>query len=127
MNVKLLEQSTSLLFRSQKAGALFGEMRDRFLEECDYELEAERLVRFRKLFAERPELEFPKPFPKYSSKRVLTMSRLTGVPFDAFVRNAPQQARDHAAKTLWSFQFESVLRHRQLGALGLDPTIGVVG
>lgn len=120
-NVKLLEQCTALLFRSQKAGVMFDEVRARFLEECDYALEAKRLARFGELFAARRDLEFPRPFPRYSTARVLTMSRLSGVPFDAFVRNASQETRDRAAAALWTFHFESALVH---GLFNTDPHPG---
>lgn len=120
-NVKLMEQGLALLFRSKNTGALFEEVRARFLEECDYALEARQLRRFGELFAGRSDLEFPKPMPEYSSGRILTMSRLTGVPFDTFVRKASQEARDRASATLWSFQYESVLRH---GVFNTDPHPG---
>lgn len=120
-NIKLMEQCIALLFRSQRAGVLFDEMRARFLEECDYELEARHLRRFGELFAGRRDFEFPTPFPDYSSGRVLTMSRLTGVPFDTFARNATQEARNRASALLWTFQYESVLRH---GLFNTDPHPG---
>lgn len=120
-SVKLLDHSMSLIFRGQKPGVLFEELRARFLEECDYALEAERLRRFGELFAGRPDLELPRPYPELSSPHVLTMTRLLGLPFDAFLRVASQAARNKAATTLWTFHFESILRH---GIYNADPHPG---
>jgi predicted unusual protein kinase regulating ubiquinone biosynthesis (AarF/ABC1/UbiB family) len=50
----------------------------RLHEEFDYVHEARSMARFRKLFRDDDEIVIPRAFPQYSSRRVLTMSRLDG-------------------------------------------------
>ena len=48
--------------------------------ELDYQNEARNLTRFREAFADDPSVAFPEPIGELSSRRVLTMERIDGVP-----------------------------------------------
>ena len=49
------------------------------LLELDFRSEAKNLERFRRNFGGDPGVRFPEPFPRFSTKRVLTMERFRGI------------------------------------------------
>lgn len=86
------------------------------LDECDYETELERIEEFRSIFEGDPEIVIPKPFPKLSSKRVLTMEYLDGKSLDEFKSSSSQQEKDLAAKLIWKFTILSQMKHGLMNA-----------
>jgi len=51
-------------------------------QELDFTIEATRADRFRRNFKDDPEAYFPRVYWEYSSKKVLTMERISGIPID---------------------------------------------
>lgn len=117
----LLEQLSSLLFRGQEPGAFLAEVRERFAEECDYRLEAERQDRFRRWWLGRPGVIVPRIFPELCTRRILVSELQGGESFDAFLDHATQVERDRAGGLIAQFSFESIFRH---GAFNADPHPG---
>lgn len=98
------------------------ELEDRLREELDYVKEAANLTRFRKLFADDPEVVIPAPVPAFSSRRVLTMHALEGYPLaDILAPGVDQGLKDWVAikyfQVLWRQIFE-------FGVLHTDPHPG---
>ncbi len=82
----------------------FNEVKDRLLEETDYELELTRS----QLLAEKCSLlahvQFPHYYPEYSSKRVITMDWLEGKHLDDFLATNPsQELRNQMGQALLDF------------------------
>jgi predicted unusual protein kinase regulating ubiquinone biosynthesis (AarF/ABC1/UbiB family) len=101
---------------------LYAELEERLHEELDYELEAANLSRFRRLFADDPEVVIPEPLPRFSSRRVLTMTALEGYPLaDILAPGVDQELKDWVAvkyfQVLWRQIFE-------FGVLHTDPHPG---
>jgi len=96
------------------------EMRQRFREELDYGLEAQRQEEFRRLFHEVPEVHIPKVFSEYCSSRVLTTAWAQGRSFDEVCQMAPTQ-RIAWAETLWHFVYRANLLG---GRFNADPHPG---
>jgi predicted unusual protein kinase regulating ubiquinone biosynthesis (AarF/ABC1/UbiB family) len=74
------------------------------------------------MFRDDPDIVIPKVYPDYSSRRVLTMSRLDGYPFaDILKPGVDQSLKDWVAvkyfRTVWRQVFE-------LGVLHTDPHPG---
>jgi len=63
------------------------QLRRSLLAETDFTLEATNLARFRTNFTDEPDIVIPKPYPQYSSRRVLTMTRVDGVPLSSVIGN----------------------------------------
>jgi ubiquinone biosynthesis protein len=65
-------------------------------DELDFTRERRNLEEFRRNFAEDDTVHFPRPWPAFSSRRVLTMERLEGVHLDEFLARSPTQAERNA-------------------------------
>lgn len=101
---------------------LIAEVRDRLLEECDYNKEATNQNRFHKNFANHPVIRVPGIYKDYSSDRVLTSAWIEGQTFDAWLGTNPAQAeRDRIGKALYEFYIVSLYRH---GMFNADPHPG---
>jgi ubiquinone biosynthesis protein len=61
------------------------QLRRSLLAETDFTLEAANLSRFRNNFAEEPDIVIPKPYLEYTTQRVLTMTRVDGVPLSSVI------------------------------------------
>ena len=98
------------------------EAKDRFLEECDYALEARRQMRFRELFADHPFITIPSVHPEVCGPRVLTSTWHDGLGLESFLSAAPFQAeRVRASRALYEFYVGSLYRH---GVFNADPHPG---
>ncbi len=74
--------------------------------ETDYEYEARTLEKARALFHEEDGIVVPRVFSEHSTRRVLTMERLSGCHLKEFLgRNPPQELRDHFGERLMRFWF----------------------
>ncbi len=65
--------------RAYEPVALVRQFRRTILRELDFTVERRHLEEFARNFADDPGVRFPKPWPDYSSRSVLTMERLDGV------------------------------------------------
>ncbi len=75
--------------------AQFEDVRRMLDLETDYEQEAENLRIARSAFRKEEGILVPKVFPKFSTKRVLTMEYVDGVHLDEFMKSNPsQEVRD---------------------------------
>lgn len=102
--------------------AMLEEAQGRFLEECDYALEAQRQARFVELFAGHPSIAIPAVHLEWSGRRVLTTSWREGSPLDGFVQSQPaSDARERAARSLYEFYVGTLYRH---GLFNADPHPG---
>lgn len=108
--------------REEDVDMYFQEVRERLLEETDYALELERSMDLSDRSRDVANLRFPQYYPKLSSRRVLTMDWIDGLPLDQFAEtDAAPVARDKVGQALWDFY------HRQIHELRLfhaDPHPG---
>jgi predicted unusual protein kinase regulating ubiquinone biosynthesis (AarF/ABC1/UbiB family) len=95
-------------------------VRERFREELDYTLEAERLQLFTKLHTGDPTVRIPAFFASHSSKRVLTTELARGLTFEEACAASVDERRAWA-ETLWRFVFKGMLVG---GMLNADPHPG---
>jgi predicted unusual protein kinase regulating ubiquinone biosynthesis (AarF/ABC1/UbiB family) len=126
-NVKALLQTFTLIGRDvmrQKIDEteVYQELEERLHEELDYINEAKNIALFQKMFADDDEVVVPEFYPDFSSRRVLTMSRLEGYPFaDILKPGVDQSLKDWVAvkyfRALWRQVFE-------FGVLHTDPHPG---
>ena len=109
--------------RSTRAYAreIMGEIRDRLLEELDYEREAAMQTRFRALFADDPDLIVPEVHPDLSTGRVLTTAFTPGRTLQAVCADASQPERDRYGTVLTRAVFASLYEH---GLFNADPHPG---
>jgi predicted unusual protein kinase regulating ubiquinone biosynthesis (AarF/ABC1/UbiB family) len=101
---------------------MIGELRARFLEECDYLREARMQTRFGELFREHPTILIPEVHPRFSSRRVLTTAWVEGRDLESFLATSPSQStRDRVGEALLEFYVGTLYRH---GLYNCDPHPG---
>jgi predicted unusual protein kinase regulating ubiquinone biosynthesis (AarF/ABC1/UbiB family) len=103
------------------AKALMAELRERMLEECDYELEARHQTAFRGLLAGIDGARVPEVIADRSARRVLTTAHDPGESFYPFCERATQAERDRAGATVFRVSMGSIFRH---AAFNGDPHPG---
>lgn len=120
-NVKLLDRLLCVISPAQSPGTFFDELSARFMEECDYEREAESMRLFAKLFEGREDIRIPKVFDSLSTRRILTVEYVDGETFDAFAARADRSERNRAGQAIWDFFYVPA---RRQGAFHADPHAG---
>jgi len=100
------------------------EARDRFLEECDYALEARRQLRFSEIFDGHHSITIPMVHLDWCGPRVLTTTFLPGVGLETFLdHSGSSEARERASRALYEFYVGTLYRH---GLFNADPHPGNV-
>jgi predicted unusual protein kinase regulating ubiquinone biosynthesis (AarF/ABC1/UbiB family) len=97
------------------------EARARFLEECDYQLEAERQRLFHRIFADHPDVVVPEVLDDWSGPGVLTTAWQDGEDLEAFVASATPPERDRAGRALFEAYVGTLYRR---GLFHADPHPG---
>jgi predicted unusual protein kinase regulating ubiquinone biosynthesis (AarF/ABC1/UbiB family) len=81
--------------------------------EADYLAEAENLRRYRELVADEPDLVVPRVHPDLTTRRVLAMDALAGLPLEELCgREQPQELRDRVAALLYRLLFRELFEFR---------------
>lgn len=106
--------------REMNTKGVFEEIKQRFREELDYSLEAERQMFFRDLHAGDPTIRIPRVIANRGSKRVLTTELAFGKSLDE-AGEASEDVRRAYAETLWRFVFKGNLVG---GMFNADPHPG---
>jgi predicted unusual protein kinase regulating ubiquinone biosynthesis (AarF/ABC1/UbiB family) len=99
---------------------IHNEVADRFREELDYRLEAQRQTLFRSFYLNEPQIHVPAVIETHTTSRVLTSELVRGRDFAAIV-SAPEAERAHYAALLWRFVFRAILVE---GVFNADPHPG---
>jgi len=108
--------------RQRDVEKYFQEVETRLLEETDYVLELERSLHLSKASAHLPNLRFPTYHPELSSRHILTMEWIDGIPLDRFADGEASQAeRDLIGQALWDFYSHQV---HDLNLFHADPHPG---
>lgn len=97
------------------------EASERLLEECDYQLEAERQRLFHGLLAAHPDLVVPEVLDRWCGPRVLASAWEDGQTFERFAGSATQPERDRAGRALFEAYVGTLYRR---GAFHADPHPG---
>jgi predicted unusual protein kinase regulating ubiquinone biosynthesis (AarF/ABC1/UbiB family) len=122
MALKAILRAGSVIRRPrEEVDALFDEVRDRLTEELDYIHEAANITLFTDQLGADERIRLPTVHPEVSTKNVLVMDRLPGVPLETFLATAGPEARQRAGETMGDVLFRMVYRHFVLHA---DPHPG---
>lgn len=118
-NLKKLFSSLIAMVADVEFDEIWEELKERLLEELDYEFEAANIERMMALHADIPEVVVPGVVRSASSQRVLTMDYVPGIPPDeACSDRYPQALKDQWGARLLEFVIRGLLEHRFLHA---DP------
>jgi predicted unusual protein kinase regulating ubiquinone biosynthesis (AarF/ABC1/UbiB family) len=120
-NASVIEGMVSTLGpRALNSKEVYEEIAQRFREELDYELEAERQRAFAALHWGDPHIYIPEVIAERSTRRVLTTELVHGKSLEQ-VALAPEPDRKHYAEVLWRFVFKGNL---VAGMFNADPHPG---
>lgn len=120
-NLKRVIQTVIRLVIDADVDALWGEVRDRLLEELDYTHEASNIHRMAELHADVPEIVIPRVVEEASARNVLTMEYVGGLSGEeACAEEIDQELRNRWGRVLLEFSLRGLLEHRFLHA---DPNM----
>ena len=119
-NAGLLFAGLGQLFPGLEHRTIVAELRERLIEELDYEHEARNQDLFRQRYLGHPYIHVPEVFPQLSGATVLTTELADGVHWDE-VLTWSQEEKNLAAETLYRFAFGSLFG---LAAFNGDPHPG---
>ena len=105
-DLKFVKPVAKLLFNISDADIEYymTEVRDKLLEETDYQLEINRSMEISKECAHLSNILFPTYYPNLSSKRIITMDWMDGLHLNEFIMtNPPQEIRNKIGQALWDF------------------------
>ena len=100
--------------------AVGDEIRERIVEELDYELEASNQRAMARIFEGHPFIAIPAVVTSLSRERVLVTEFVTGAGFEE-LRDRPEPERDRIGEILFRFYFGSMYRYRRFSG---DPHPG---
>jgi predicted unusual protein kinase regulating ubiquinone biosynthesis (AarF/ABC1/UbiB family) len=119
-NLRLLTPLLRQLMPGLEVRDVLGELRERTVEECDYELEAANHRRLERFWRGHPFVLVPQVDTELSRRRVLVTEWVDGMGFDE-VQRRPDAMRDRYAEILYRFFYVTV---QQLGLVLGDPHPG---
>jgi predicted unusual protein kinase regulating ubiquinone biosynthesis (AarF/ABC1/UbiB family) len=119
-NVALLRRMLRIIAPGQDVDALLAELRERIVEELDYQREAENQRLFAAFYDGHPTIHVPKIVDELSTKRVVTSDLADGARF-ADLTGWSRHEQDLAAETIYRFVFRSLY---ELRAFNGDPHPG---
>ncbi len=90
--------------KDKDVDAYFREIEERLMEETNYELELKRSMELSRRSSQLRHIFFPRYYPEFSSRKILTMDWVDGVTLDKFADGpASQDARNQVGQALWDF------------------------
>jgi len=119
-NAGFIFAGLGVLFPGLDHRSLVAELRERLVEELDYEIEAANQRAFASYYDGHPTIHIPSVLDDYSTRRVLTTELSDGVRWDELLTWS-QEEKDLAAETLYRFAFGGLYR---LAAFNGDPHPG---
>ena len=100
--------------------ALGDEIRDRIVEELDYELEASNQRTMARIYRGHPFIVIPEVVTALSRERVIVTELVSGEGFEQ-IRTEPDEIRDRIGEIVFRFYYGSMFRHRRFSG---DPHPG---
>ncbi|MGM0451747.1 MAG: ABC1 kinase family protein [Thermodesulfobacteriota bacterium] len=120
-NLKGLLKTVFSMFTRMEIDDMWQEMKDRMLEELDYENEADNMRRMADCFAGDERVVIPEVFPELTTRHVLAMELVTGIsPDDATGGHYSRALKDQWGKSLAGFILKGLFHHQFLHA---DPNL----
>jgi predicted unusual protein kinase regulating ubiquinone biosynthesis (AarF/ABC1/UbiB family) len=117
----ILSKTSNIFPKKEVIVLLIEEMKARLQEEINYEMEANNLRWFRQA-VELPSIVIPSVFESLSSKRVLSMDKLSGQHLESWLKTNPSQTqRNEVGQKLFDFFWYCTLQLKKINA---DPHPG---
>jgi predicted unusual protein kinase regulating ubiquinone biosynthesis (AarF/ABC1/UbiB family) len=114
-NVGMLVRLAKALAPGLDPKAIAGELRERVLEELDYEHEAQNQRTFARAYRDHPFIHVPGVMTELSRRRVLVSEYVDGAGFEA-VKELPGEERSRFGEIVFRFGFGSIYHLRHFNA-----------
>jgi predicted unusual protein kinase regulating ubiquinone biosynthesis (AarF/ABC1/UbiB family) len=114
-NAGLIMRLAKALAPGLDAKAVAAELKERVMEELDYEIEAANQRTFARAYRGHPFIFVPDVFTRLSTERVLVTEWIDGVGFDE-VKRRPQEEKDRFGEIVFRFAFGSVYHLQHFNA-----------
>lgn len=114
-NAGMIMRLAKALAPGLDAKAAAAELKERVMEELDYELEAQNQRAFARGYRGHPFIHVPDVVTRLSTQRVLVSEWVEGVKFDV-VRELPQAERDRYGEIVFRFCFGSIYHLQHFNA-----------
>jgi predicted unusual protein kinase regulating ubiquinone biosynthesis (AarF/ABC1/UbiB family) len=114
-NAQMLIRMAKALAPGLDAKAAADELKERVLEELDYEYEAQNQRTFARAYRDHPFIYVPDVVTRLSRRRVLVTEWVDGAGFDE-VKERPQAERDRFAEIVYRFCFGSIYHLQHFNA-----------
>jgi predicted unusual protein kinase regulating ubiquinone biosynthesis (AarF/ABC1/UbiB family) len=114
-NVGMIMRMAKAIAPGLDARAVAEELRERVLEELDYEYEAQNQRTFARAYRDHPFIHIPDVVTRLSTTRVLVGEWVDGLTFDE-VRELPQPERDRFGEIVFRFCFGSIYHLQHFNA-----------
>ena len=114
-NAGMLMRMAKALAPGLDAKAAADELKERVLEELDYELEAQNQRAFARAYRDHPFIYVPDVVTRLSTERVLVSEWVDGVGFDEVLAR-PQEERDRFGEIVFRFCFGSIYHLQHFNA-----------
>jgi predicted unusual protein kinase regulating ubiquinone biosynthesis (AarF/ABC1/UbiB family) len=114
-NASILVRLAKAIAPGLDAKAVAGELRERVLEELDYEYEAQNQRAFARAYDGHPFIFVPKVHSRLSRRRVLVSDYVEGEGFEE-VKRLPQDERDMYGEIIFRFCFGSIYHLQHFNA-----------
>jgi predicted unusual protein kinase regulating ubiquinone biosynthesis (AarF/ABC1/UbiB family) len=109
-NTAMLTAIGKLIYPGRDTDHFVHELRERVVEEIDYEIEAANQQTFVDLYEDHPCVVIPRVFHELSSRRVLTMEWVDGFGLSEAIA-LPDEDRQLLSEGIYRFVFDSLNRH----------------
>jgi predicted unusual protein kinase regulating ubiquinone biosynthesis (AarF/ABC1/UbiB family) len=114
-NAGMIMRMAKALAPGLDAGAAAAELKERVMEELDYELEAQKQRSFARGYRGHPFIHVPDVVTRLSTGRVLVTEWVDGIGFEE-VRALPQAERDRFGEIVFRFCFGSIFHLQHFNA-----------
>jgi predicted unusual protein kinase regulating ubiquinone biosynthesis (AarF/ABC1/UbiB family) len=114
-NAGMIMRMAKALAPGLDASAVAAELKERVMEELDYELEAQKQRSFARGYRGHPFIHVPDVVTRLSTERVLVMEWVDGVGFEE-VRALPQEERNRFGEIVFRFCFGSIFHLQHFNA-----------
>jgi predicted unusual protein kinase regulating ubiquinone biosynthesis (AarF/ABC1/UbiB family) len=120
-NLGMIMRIVSRMAPGLDTAALADEIRDRVIEELDYELEASNHRRIARLYRDHPFIVIPPVVTDLCRERVIVTEFVPGTGFEEYKANCTDADRDRLGEIVFRFYFGSMYRFLQFSG---DPHPG---
>ena len=101
---------------------IYTEIAERLREELDYEREAAQMRLYARMLADEPSVSVPLPITELTTKRLLTMTWLDGIPMQRRIDDEPpEEVRNAIARAMFRAWYVPFYRY---GVIHGDPHLG---